>query len=465
MPISHADRSPEPSAKAIDANRRGVALRSVGRSAQAADAFREAIAAQADLPELHANLALTLVDLGTFEEALREFEYALQLNPTFVAALAGIGALYMRLGRFDDARAQYERLLHVDESNISAHLAMYELEQIADNAPKALQHQRAVLDRQTLFSEIAPQEHRRLLVLLAPGDWQANVPVDFLIDRNTTTLHKLYIDSGEQLEAVRIPQADVVFTAIGESDENRERLHWASGVVKQLGLPQINDPVKVLGTNRVAIYETLNGLPDTVVPETRRLSRDVLANALESVEYPIVIRPVGSQAGRDLARVGDEAELRTYLARVDAPDFYTMPFIDFSRPDGYYRKYRIIVVDGVPYPFHLAISPRWMIHYYNAPMSENAWMREEEECFLSGFESVFEPRLQRALREVAQRLGLEYFGIDCSIDRQGRLLIFEADPAMIVHAGDDPQMFGYKHPAAHRIFAAFERLIDRARSR
>ncbi len=453
------------SANALDANRRGVALRSLGRCAEAANAFREAVAAQPGFPELRVNLAMTLADLGRFDEALREFDCALQLQPAFSAALAGRGALYTRLGRFDDARAQYERVLQLDAANTGANFAMYELEQIAGNTSKALEHQRAVLRQRTLFSEYAPQERRRLLVLLAPGDWQANVPIDFLVDRTTTTLHKLYIVSREQVAAARIPRADVVFTAIGESDESLECLQIASEVIAQLGLPQINDPAKVLGTNRVAIYETLRDITNVVVPDTQRVPRELLANAAGAMEYPLVIRPVGSQAGRDLERIQNGAELQAYLARVDAPFFYTMPFVDFSKDDGYYRKYRIIVVDGVPYPFHLAVSPRWMIHYYNAPMRENAWMREEEEHFLSAFESVFPPHLQRALRDISEKLGLEYFGIDCSIDRDGRLLIFEADPAMIVHAGDDPQMFGYKHPYAHRIFSAFEGLIDRARSR
>jgi hypothetical protein len=106
-----------------------------------------------------------------------------------------------------------------------------------------------------------------------------------------------------------------------------------------------------------------------------------------------------------------------------------------------------------------------MIHYYNAPMRETPWMREEEAFFLEHFDDVFPPPLQRALRDIANVLGLEYFGVDCSIDPQGRLLVFEADPAMVVHAGDDPALFAYKFPYAQRIFDAFQRLIDRVGSR
>jgi glutathione synthase/RimK-type ligase-like ATP-grasp enzyme len=219
-----------------------------------------------------------------------------------------------------------------------------------------------------------------------------------------------------------------------------------------------------LVTNRVAVAQALSHLQHAVVPQTRRLPRTELEASNPGEPFPIVVRPVGSQAGKDLARVDDAAQLHAYLAQTAAHEFYVMPFIDFSRDDGYYRKYRIIIVDGVPYAYHLAISPRWMIHYYNAPMAENAWMREEEARFLSDFDAVFGPELQEALRRIARTLELEYVGVDCSIDRSGRLVVFEADPAMIVHAGDDPALFGYKIPAAKRVFAAFERLVDRVGS-
>jgi hypothetical protein len=85
---------------------------------------------------------------------------------------------------------------------------------------------------------------------------------------------------------------------------------------------------------------------------------------------------------------------------------------------------------------------------------------------LADFPSVFGPPLQRALREIARAIGLDYFGIDCSIDPAGNLLVFEADPAMIVHMQDPVELFGYKRLYVPQIFASLERLLDsRARSR
>ena len=430
MPIPAPDTPSNLRAAANDANRRGIFLHGEGRTDEAVAAFREGISLQPALVELHTNL----------------------------------GTALMRLGRFDEARETYDRVLQLKPGDMRAHLAMYELEQIAGNSSAAVEHQARVLQRQTLFSERAPQEARRILVLMAPGDWQANVPIDFLVDRRTTTTHKLYVLSADQVAATRIPPADVVVTGIAESDANTERLRLAETIVEKLGLPIVNAPRRVLGTNRVQVWQTLHTVPNVVVPQTLRMNREALERGEPRLPFPIVVRPVGSHAGHDLARIEDAEQLRQYVHRVQSEAFFVMPFVDFSKVDGYYRKYRIIVVDGVPYAYHLAISPRWMIHYYNAPMRENVWMRDEEAHFLAQFEDVFGPELQSALRTIASSLQLEYFGIDCSIDRQGHLVLFEADPAMIVHAGDDPAMFGYKIPAARRIFNAFERMIDRVRS-
>ena len=465
MPIDVPQRPREPSPAAIEANRRGVQLHAQGRTADAIRAFREGIDAQPGVTLLHVNLALVLAESGELPQALEQYERALSLDSENIAALNGLGSLHVRMGQFSQARACYERALALAPEDLDAHQAMYELEQIDRNIPKALSHQRRVLQQKALFSHHAPQERRRLLALMTPGDWQANVPIDFLIDRSTTTLHKLYILSPEQSGSIAIPSADAVFVAVGESDEAVETLALAADLVRRSGLPCINQPRNILATGRVHIAQALARIANVHAPRTARVRREELAAGAIDFPFPLIVRPVGSHAGHGLARIDGADELRTYLESNDAQTFYVMPFVDFRSPDGYYRKYRIIVVDGVPYAYHLAISPEWMIHYYNAPMRETPWMREEEAYFLSHFEDVFGPHLQQAFREIAQVLGLEYFGIDCSIDPQGRLLVFEADTAMIVHAGDEPELFAYKTPHVQRIFDAFQKLIDRVGSR
>lgn len=431
VPIISPGRPPQPLPAVVHLNDRAAALRASGDLDGAAALFREAIALQRDLPELHVNLGATLAQAG----------------------------------RFEDARAAFECVLALEPENQHAHLALYELLQVAGDRDGAVAHQRAVLAHRRLFSERAPNEARRLLALVAPGDWQANIPLEYLVDRRTTTLTRLFLtgENDGEAGAAELRGHDVVLNAIAESDENAPLLAQAERLLPRFGLPILNPPRAVLRTARTALPSVLAGIANVVAPRVERVADAALADAVAGM-LPCVVRPVGSHAGRGLERIDDARALQAYRERIGAEEYFVMPFVDTKREDGFYRKYRIIVVAGVPYPFHLAISPRWMIHYYNAPMREHAWMRAEEERFLTHFEDVFGPPLQTALRAIAAAVGLEYFGIDCAIDREGRILVFEADPAMIVHAGDDPALFGYKRPAAERIFRAFEGLVDDARS-
>ncbi|HMK67167.1 MAG TPA: hypothetical protein VK433_01370, partial [Stellaceae bacterium] len=130
-------------------------------------------------------------------------------------------------------------------------------------------------------------------------------------------------------------------------------------------------------------------------------------------------------------------------------------------PDGLFRKYRIVLIEGRPYASHGAISSHWMIHYLNAGMRESAEKRAEEARWMAEFDHDFALRHGDALRALAERVGLDYFAIDCGETPDGRLLIFEVDVAMIVHAMDPPDLFPYKQPAMQKLFAAFRAMLGR----
>jgi hypothetical protein len=102
-----------------------------------------------------------------------------------------------------------------------------------------------------------------------------------------------------------------------------------------------------------------------------------------------------------------------------------------------------------------------MIYYLNADMKGNAGKRAEEARFMAEFDEGFARRHGAALAAIAQRVGLDYFGIDCAETADGRLLLFEADIAMIVHAMDSPAIFPYKPPQMRKVFDAFCALLHR----
>jgi glutathione synthase/RimK-type ligase-like ATP-grasp enzyme len=183
---------------------------------------------------------------------------------------------------------------------------------------------------------------------------------------------------------------------------------------------------------------------------------------LDGAGFPLIVRPIDSHAGHDLLKVEDAGALAAYLARQPAPAFYLAPFVDYSGLDGQFRKYRIVLIDGVAYLCHLAISSHWMVHYLNAGMDESADKRAEEARAMLAFDEGFAVRHAAALADIDRRIGLPYLGIDCAETKDGKLLIFEVDNAMVVHAMDDPARYPYKQPAMARVFAAFAAMLARA---
>jgi hypothetical protein len=149
---------------------------------------------------------------------------------------------------------------------------------------------------------------------------------------------------------------------------------------------------------------------------------------------------------------------------LDCETLYATEFVDYRTPDSWYRKYRMIFVDRKPYPYHLAIGARWLLHYKTADMQAGAARRAEEAAFLRDPETAVGPRAMAALWEIAARLDLDYAGIDFSLLPDGRLLFFEANATMLIHPEEDP-LFAYKNEAVGTIVEAVEQMIARQLAR
>jgi glutathione synthase/RimK-type ligase-like ATP-grasp enzyme len=363
-----------------------------------------------------------------------------------------------RAGRLDEALAAFLDAVAHDHRAIDAHLGIYEVAQILRRSELALEHQAVAIALAPVQSTPASErEDYALLVPCAPGPYTANMPADLLFDSRYVTLHRWYLDPAGAVPP--LPGHDAVFVAIGESDEAAGHLRAVERFLATSDRPVLNRPELIARLGRVPLADTFAGARHCRVVTTTRVARD--RYAADGFPAPHIVRPVGSHGGHGLERIDDDAQRAAYLASSNAEWLYVAPFIDYSGADGYFRKYRIVFVGGEPFAFHLAISPRWMVHYYNAPMAEHQWMRDEEHAFLARIEDVFTGELAAALRETAELLPLDYVGIDCAIDRDGKLLIFEADNALIIHLLDDPAVFGYKHVYVPRILTALDALVRR----
>ena len=346
------------------------------------------------------------------------------------------------------------------------------LSQLVGRRDEGLELQRQILAHGRRFRHVhGDGSGLRLLVLMAPGDFMANTPVDFLLDGSNVTIELLFLDPLGQLPA-NLPEHDVAFLAVGESDQNQALLetlaareHWPR--------PTLNGAAAgILRLRRDLAADLLAGVPGLLAPVTLRIDRQTLALAatgqVDLVErlgghgWPIIARPVGSHAGIGLERIDAPADLTRWLAGQDGDAFDVAPFVDYRGPDGQFRKYRIVFVGGAPFLAHLAISEHWMVHYLNAGMLEDSAKRDEEALVMRTFDAGFAARHRRALEALQARFGLDYFGIDCSETADGRLLVFETDNALIVHDMDPPDVFPYKSATVRALFASFQDLLAHA---
>jgi hypothetical protein len=97
------------------------------------------------------------------------------------------------------------------------------------------------------------------------------------------------------------------------------------------------------------------------------------------------------------------------------------------------------------------------VHHVSTDMPNHPWMQQEEAAFLANPAAIFNAGHYQALREVRERFRLDYFGIDCGLDRDGNLVVFEVNASMLVH--DDNAEFPYKSPFVRAIKTAFDAML------
>jgi hypothetical protein len=310
----------------------------------------------------------------------------------------------------------------------------------------------------------------RVLALAAATDMGSNMPIEFLLEESGIELMVLYVTAEADLP-VPLPQHDIAIVIASDSEDCRDALRKIDAATPRWPRPLLNPPALVSGLDRDKLHRLLSDIEDLTIPATLVVTRERLADVAETADalgdiatglaFPVIVRPRGSHAGSGLARIDDAAEMARYLDGHPEELFFISRFVDYSSDDGLFRKYRVVFIDGRPYACHMAIAERWDIWYLNAGMSASPAKRLEEETFMRTFDIAFARKHQTPLAAMSERIGLDYFTIDCAEAKDGSLLIFEADNTAVVHNMDSPEIFPYKPPQMRSIFRAFAAMLER----
>jgi len=378
-------------------------------------------------------------------------------------AQMGMAALARMVFEGRDLQPLWASLIEQATGNLTDASAMLDLATLAiltGDMTGGLGLQQQALQRQQLYRRAAAgQPSLTVLAIAAPGDMMANTPLDFLLEQANAELLTLYVAPGIGLPS-ELPDHDIAFLAVGESEANLPLLKALAPILP--GWPRAllnNNALRIAELTRDGVCDLVEGIPGLLAPKAERVDRAGLAGW---AAFPIIARPIGSHAGAGLLKLVDAAEVAAYLAEQPAERFYVSPFIDYAGPDGLFRKQRIALIEGKPYLCHHAVSAHWMVHYMNAAMLESPENRAEEARMMATFDEDFAVRHATAFEAMSQRIGLDYFAIDCGETKDGQLLLFEADVAMIVHDMDPPDLFPYKKAQMRKVMAAFEAMLKRA---
>ena len=368
-------------------------------------------------------------ELNEEESAVECFQQAIALNPRDADSLYWLGGIRQRRGEIEAARATYAQAAAIQP----------------------------LIRRPAIKS---PADFR-VLALYAP--FGGNTPTEYLFKNaayDTDTL-ALFESHGYGAEAFK-QGVQVVVNLISDVDQAAAMLPLAADLVEALGKPTINHPRNILRTTRDAVAHLLTDIAGCRIPNiVRQKAGTALSVEKLQAAFPpasaILARPAGTHGGDDFEKIDGPAELTAYLAQPADTDRYFIEYADYRSTDGYFRKYRFIFVDNQILPYHLAIADGWKVHHVNTDMANQPWMQQEEAAFLSDPAVVFNAGHHRALQEIGERIGLEYFGIDCGLDVGGNLVVFEVNASMLVH--DDNREFPYKEPAVRRIKSAFDAML------
>jgi len=409
------------------------------------------------------NELATLAWSGGYRSAARTaYSQAVAHHPDNVVARVNLGNLLREDQDVAGARAQYEAALALDPELHEAHQGMaWVLGELGLDA--ADEHRRRGFTGRAKVTQPYRGTGRGVPIVLLVSARGGNIPTRLWIDDRRFTIHAIYADYYDP--ALPLPPHDLIMNAIGDADLCAQALGCAEALAARSTAPVINRPALVRMTGRAENARRMGTIPDVVAPRIEARTRGSLEAGAAGpsdpgLKFPLLLRSPGFHTGRHFLRVEGREALTGALGTLAGERLLAIEYLDARGPDGMARKYRVMFIDGVLYPLHLAISSDWKVHYFSADMARNAAFREEERRFLHDMPGVLGPRAMRALERVRAALGVEYGGIDFALAPDGAVLLFEANATMAPVPPAPGEIWDYRRAAIETALQAARRMLE-----
>jgi tetratricopeptide (TPR) repeat protein/glutathione synthase/RimK-type ligase-like ATP-grasp enzyme len=443
---------------------RGQLLEMVGRKDEAVQAYTAILRAEPTHPQALNALGLMCLSIGNHAAARALLRGAVLHGPDFAQAHANLAYLCVRDHQLEGARTLYERALRLDPELAIAHHGLAELLTRLDDGDGAERHRQLGMRYRPITISRYIGDGRPIHILGLGTAAAGNVPTFGYFDNRVFLLSSLIVEHADP--ATPLPPHDIVFNAIGEADLCSAQLTAAARVTDRTAAPVINHPRIIARTSRTANARRLGRIDGVVTPLMARVARHVLSSPTAAPHlaelgftFPLLVRSPGFHTGDHFVKVRAAADLAAAVAALPGDELFVIAYVDVADAHGWYRKYRVIIVDGHIYPLHLAISRHWKVHYFSADMTDSPAHRSADAAFVADMQTALGAPAIAALERIRDVLGLDYGGIDFGITSTGDVIVFEANASMIVPSPDEAAIWDYRRPPVARIRAAVRRML------
>jgi len=290
-------------------------------------------------------------------------------------------------------------------------------------------------------------DDRRVIVFSVTNNNHYNIGIDGssniyeFLNSERFSKHELCFDTNQD-QKLFLKDVDVVFNQIADSDSHTIALSKAAFLEKQINgkIPFFNKAENIRKTARDEVYRLLDGEEDLTVPKTIKIVPDTPDKVYEEIRkagmvLPVILRKAGDHGGISTILIENDKE-QFHAFPLDGRAYYLTQFIEQEKYQGLYRKIRLIVINGEVFLRHIMFSEEWMVH--NKNQKEDL---KEIAHFSKRFNKEVKPKITDVIIRIHKIIGLDYFGIDCDIDENGNITIYELNATMNVLYSRDSSIF------------------------
>lgn len=407
----------------------GSALSALQRQAEAVQAFGQALACDPAYLKAWLGKAMTFLEWKKLNEALLACDQAQRLGPRDPEVLYVKSLILKELAQADEAQKFYVQSLELRFAASPVFIAERKATQQADIL--ILSHDPHNDGSLTSFDDL----HRACQNF--PGQLARIFRDEFHF---TFAFHHI---AARPSARKQIPRPDLLVNncANGDLILAEGSLSGLTELVDDFGAPVINHPAKAVQSTRGMSAQRLAEVPGVVVPKTVRFcaagkSRERLVREIEEqFAYPLITRTLHAQEGRGMSKVDSREALLDLPAASLPEDFYVSQFVDSRGQNPFFRKLRAVVVADeiilvrADYSTHWNVRGRKRASRVQFYLDHPQVLEEEKRICADPAKELGQPALQ-ALRALRERIPLDAFGVDFDVDREGRLVFYEANATM-----------------------------------